>query len=109
MNGGYVSLPHDMSNYIFKRILSGNSSPDKKVGYYNTLKEIIETKKPIVSMYLDGGMYVIGYIVGTYYNRKVCLGITSQLFSGSDFTTISAGVIVTDDDNVIVLKKTLGG
>lgn len=109
MNGGYVYLPQYMSNYIFQRILSGVSSPEKKVGYYSTLKEIIETRKPIVSLYSDGENSTIGYIAGTYSNGTLFLGVTSQLLSGSDFTTISAGVIVTDNDDVTVLKKTLGG
>ena len=109
MNGGYVYLPQYMSNYIFQRILSGAASPEKKVGYYSTLKEIIESKKPIVSLYSDGGNSTIGYIAGTYSNGTLFLGVTSQLLSGSDFTTVSAGVIVTNDDNVIVSRKTLGG
>lgn len=110
MNGGYVFLPHYMSNYIFEHILSGETSTEKKVGYYNTLKEIIESKKPIVSMYSNGGTYTIGYIVGTYNNSgTLFLGVTSQLFSVSDFITVSAGVIVSPDDNVTVLRKNIGG
>ena len=109
MIGGYIYLPEDISLYIFTRAISNNNAPEKKDGYFNILKNILNSKKPIVFSYKRGNDFTIGYAVGTYSDGNVKLGITSQLFSSNDFATISLGVIVTPDDNVTVLRKNIGG
>ena len=105
MNGGYIVLPQEMSNYIFKRILHGPATPEKKAGYYSTLKEILDSKKPIVSVYTSDSSYTIGYMVGTITGNDIYLGIVLPLFQRGKLINILAGVSVSNNDDVIVTAK----
>ena len=105
MNGGYIFLPQEMSNYIFNRILYGPATSEKKAGYYITLKEILDSKKPIVSVYTSDNNYTIGYMVGTKTGNNIYLGIVLPVFDRDKLVNMLAGVFVSNNDDVIVTKK----
>ena len=105
MNGGCIFLPQEMSNYIFNRILHGPASSEKKAGYYSTLKEILDSKKPIVSAYTSDNSYTIGYMVGTKTGNNIYLGIVLPVFDRGKLINVLAGVFVSNQDDVIVATK----
>ena len=109
-NGGYIYLPKDISVYIYRHMFNPEPVTETKDGYYNTLKEVLYSKKPIVAEFLYNGIYTIGYITGTLSeDGAIKLGITTQVFSGSTFSTVSVGVVVTNNDSITISRKIIGG